>query len=138
MELNFAKTEDRLQATFLIVPDVTKPPERAEWAACLKGSILLDKSCLMSGNGMVVAYKKHQLCKGKLFLTENFKMSHGQVAQLLVGSKNWKIVEDSAKAKIILKVSSEDGFNGPYSFTKQGFLDHIKKIDMKRSGMLKV
>lgn len=138
-ELNLSRTTNRLEATLLIVPDATQPPERAEWAAALKGRIVLDKSCLLREKGMVVAYKK-RLPKGKIFITENFEASHPQITKLVLDSKNWKKANERSTAKVILRTSDEDdgnGSDGSLSFTKQELLEYIKKIDMKRSGMLR-
>lgn len=131
-----SRTTNRLEATLLIVPDATQPPERAEWAAALKGRIVLDKSCLLRGKGMVVAYKK-RLPKGKMFITENFEASHPQITKLVLDSKNWKKANERSTAKVILRTSDEDSDDGSLSFTKQELLEYIKKIDMKRSGMLR-
>ena len=136
-ELNLSRTPDRLKAMLLFVPDATQPPERAGWAACLTGSILLDNSCL-SGTGVVVAYKKLDKSKGKIFLTDQFKEKHPMIAKLLVDCNNFKTAKNQTVAKYILKTSQEvaDDEDDPKSFTKPGFLEHIKKIDMKRSGMM--
>lgn len=86
---------------------------------------------------MVVAYKK-RLPKGKMFITENFEASHPQITKLVLDSKNWKKANERSTAKVILRTSDEDSDDdGSRCFTKQELLEYIKKIDMKRSGMLR-
>ena len=48
-------------------------------------------------------------------------------------------MNERSMAKVILRTSDEDGngSDGSLSFTKQELLEYIKKIDMKRSGMLR-
>ena len=101
MQYNMAPTTQRVKATLFIVEDATVLPERAHWAAVLTGGWVAEASSLQKRTGVVLKLKRAIRTQKKIFLTDDFKARHPEIAGLIQDSiqhlrpKNgWRITSE--------------------------------------------
>ena len=144
MQYNMVPTTQRVEATLFIVEDATVLPERAHWAAVLTGGWVAEASSLQKRTGVVLKLKRAIRTQKKIFLTDDFKARHPEIAGLIQDSiqhlrpKNgWRITSEMPKANFVLCSSQnlvDPASQGQKVFLKDQFISHIEKLDMDKSG----
>ena len=144
MQYNMVMTTQRVEATLYIVEDATELPERARWAAVLTGGWVAEASSLHKRAGVVLKYKMAIRTQKKVFMTDDFKARHSEIAglvrdsiQYLKPKNGWRITSEMPKAHFVLHSSQnlvDPVSQGQKVFLKDQFISHIEKLDMGNSG----
>ena len=76
-------TDDRHQATLIVVPDLKEAGERNTWSAMLRGAYLASADALQdTPAGGVVKLKAAFASRRSVYLSDSFRRKHEEIAQL--------------------------------------------------------